>query len=68
MNQPNRTATRTLQWKQAQQLTVSDLRSLVEWLDHLGVGADQKVGIRADENQKDGYWFNAVVTIEESPA
>lgn len=63
-----RTATRRLEWKQAEQLTVSDLRSLVEWLDHLGVAEDQKVFIRADDDQKDGYWFNATVTIEENPS
>lgn len=61
-----RSATRRLEWKQSEQLTVSDLRSLVEWLDHLGVGEDQKVFVRADENQKDGYWFNATVTITEA--
>lgn len=61
-----RSATRRLEWKQAEQLTVSDLRSLVEWLDHLGVAEDQNVFIRADDSQKDGYWFNATVTITEA--
>lgn len=60
-----RTATRRLEWKQSQELAVADLKSLVEWLDHLGVGLDQKVFILADENQKDGYWFKATVVIEE---
>jgi len=60
-----RSATRTLKWEQQQTLSVSDLRSLLEWLDHLGVNENQKLFIRADDTQKEGYWFYCTVVIEE---
>ncbi len=61
----NAKITRTLEWSSNKQLTVSDLTSLVEWLAHAGLRDDQQVFIRADDNQKDGYWFKATVVVEE---
>ena len=63
----NRKYTRTLEFESDKILTVSGLRSLIEWLDHIGLREDQAVFIRADDNQKDGYWFRAHVEIDDTP-
>lgn len=62
----NSTVTRKMEFSANHYLAVSDIRSLLQWLDHFGLPENHPVGIRADENQRDGYWFKAVVVVDEA--
>lgn len=62
----NSSVTRKMKFSANHMLTVSDIRSLLQWLDHFGLPENHPVRIRADESQRDGYWFRAVIVMDEA--
>lgn len=59
--------TRSLEFKSDKILTVSDLRSLVEWIGHIGLEDDHRVFVFAEDTQREGYYFVATVTVDDTP-